>query len=75
MYYSVEYTIDISILQVVHMSIFIDQLACNGCYVCVDLCPTNALKIISGTAQVIDMLCIDCEACVIRCPARAIFKD
>ncbi|WP_304123890.1 4Fe-4S binding protein [Methanosphaera cuniculi] len=47
--------------------------ACNGCPhgLCLDVCPTNAIKI--GSPYVIDTeKCICCSECMDICPANAI---
>ncbi|UCH89977.1 MAG: 4Fe-4S binding protein [Thermoplasmata archaeon] len=54
------------------MTIYVDSLICNGCQVCVDLCPTNALKVVESTCQLIPLLCVNCDACIDRCPTGAI---
>ncbi|HTP06122.1 MAG TPA: 4Fe-4S dicluster domain-containing protein [Nitrospirota bacterium] len=44
---------------------------CTGCGSCLDVCPTEAIKIIDRHA-VITFECIDCGACPRVCPEGAI---
>ncbi|MFH1878149.1 MAG: 4Fe-4S binding protein [Candidatus Omnitrophota bacterium] len=53
------------------MAVIIDSLICNGCGVCVDICPLNAVKIEQKKAVVSDE-CVECGACVNECPNGAI---
>lgn len=45
---------------------------CNGCGVCVEICPTGAVYLVDGKAAVDQKLCCDCQACVAACPTEAI---
>lgn len=45
---------------------------CQGCGICIQICPRGAIKL-TGAVAVIDMdLCDDCEECVFACPNGAI---
>ncbi|HII59817.1 TPA: 4Fe-4S binding protein [Methanocaldococcus jannaschii] len=44
---------------------------CIGCGLCVDVCPTNAIKIFSFR----ETICSVCGTCVDVCPNNAIIKD
>ncbi|MBN1432447.1 MAG: 4Fe-4S binding protein [Methanomicrobiaceae archaeon] len=48
---------------------------CTGCETCVDVCPSEAIKMEDGIAVVDEDLCVDCEACVDECPAEAIHME
>ncbi|MDA8422537.1 MAG: 4Fe-4S binding protein [Nitrospiraceae bacterium] len=49
----------------------INENKCSGCGTCLDVCPTEAIKMQDGHA-VITMECIDCGACPRVCPEGAI---
>jgi Fe-S-cluster-containing hydrogenase component 2 len=49
----------------------INENKCTGCGTCLDVCPTEAIKMQDGHA-VIMMECIDCGACPRVCPEGAI---
>ncbi|MEC9488892.1 MAG: 4Fe-4S binding protein, partial [Halanaerobium sp.] len=44
---------------------------CKDCYKCVRNCPSKAIKISSGHAEVIDELCILDGRCIEVCPQQA----
>ena len=48
---------------------------CYGCTHCMMACPTNAIRIDSGKAVIIDERCIDCGECVKACPVDAIYVE
>jgi 2-oxoglutarate ferredoxin oxidoreductase subunit delta len=51
----------------------IDNLLCKGCALCVDFCPTDALKIDGPYAAIKDLdRCTGCQVCNLRCPDLAI---
>lgn len=45
---------------------------CVGCGVCVDACPSEAIKMVDDIAVIDAEACIDCEACISECPNEAI---
>ena len=45
---------------------------CIGCGVCVDACPSDAIKMVDDLAVIDEELCVDCGACVDECPNGAI---
>jgi ferredoxin len=47
---------------------------CTGCGSCIDVCPTEAIKIKDGKTS-ITLDCIDCGACPRVCPEGAIKKQ
>jgi iron only hydrogenase large subunit-like protein len=48
-------------------SIIFDPAQCIGCVACTIACPTKAVRVRSGRAQVKPELCIDCGACIHAC--------
>ena len=50
----------------------VDLSKCTGCGVCVDVCPTGAIYIVDGHAQIDETLCHPCEACIPACPEEAL---
>lgn len=51
----------------------ISQKLCKGCGICVDFCPTNALKMSGQYAEISDLdACTGCQLCDLRCPDFAI---
>ncbi len=49
---------------------------CNGCQVCVPVCPTNAISMKDGKAVINPFMCTGCGACIPVCPQEAIdFKN
>ena len=52
----------------------IDPEICDGCGVCVNTCPNDAIGLLSGKACVDQELCLECEACIDICPQGAILS-
>lgn len=44
---------------------------CKGCVNCTKSCPTEAIRIRDGKAQITDSRCIDCGECIRQCPTHA----
>lgn len=53
-------------------SIYVDEDKCIGCSHCMQVCPTEAIRIWSGTASIHPDFCIDCGECYKACPVEAI---
>lgn len=49
-----------------------DLTRCNACVECMRVCPTQAIRTRTGSAEVNDPLCIECGACVEVCPREAL---
>lgn len=52
-------------------SVYVDRARCNGCSHCLKFCPTQAIRVRNGKAQITDKFCIDCGECVRKCVRRA----
>ncbi|MDF2875899.1 MAG: rsxB 1 [Sporomusa sp.] len=44
---------------------------CQGCVICTKRCPTEAIRIRGGKAQITSSRCIDCGECIRHCPGHA----
>ena len=49
--------------------------ACIGCTHCMTVCPTNAIRIRNGLADINEAACVDCGMCLKTCPQHAIFVE
>jgi NAD-dependent dihydropyrimidine dehydrogenase PreA subunit len=47
---------------------------CTGCAACLEVCPTGALFLVNGKADVDLALCSDCKDCLSACPTGAIVR-
>lgn len=58
-------------------SVRLDRDKCKGCTNCIKHCPTEAIRVRNGKAQIIDERCIDCGECIRVCPyhAKIAFTD
>ena len=52
-------------------SVKLDKDLCKGCVTCIKYCPTEAIRIRDGKAEVNETRCIDCGECIRRCPNHA----
>ena len=52
--------------------VFINTEECNGCGVCIDICPTEAITLQNGKAFIDVNLCEVCEVCLDACLQGAI---
>ena len=52
-------------------SVTLDKELCLGCTNCIKRCPTQAIRVREGKAQIISERCIDCGECVRTCPHHA----
>lgn len=55
-----------------HHALKVLDSVCTGCTHCMKVCPTNAIRIREGIAQISDNRCIDCGQCYTACPVHAI---
>lgn len=52
-------------------SVTLDKEKCVGCTNCIKRCPTQAIRVRGGKAQIISERCIDCGECIRVCPHHA----
>ncbi len=52
-------------------SVTLDREKCKGCTKCIQLCPTQAIRVRNGKAKIIKDKCIDCGECIRVCPHHA----
>lgn len=52
-------------------SVRLDVKKCKGCTNCIRRCPTEAIRVRDGKAQIIEERCIDCGECIRVCPNQA----
>lgn len=50
----------------------IDADKCTGCESCIESCPSEAIKMVTGKAVIDNDACVDCGACIDECPVEAI---
>ncbi len=60
---------------VFHHALKVLEDICYGCTHCVRVCPTEALRVRDGKANLDDNRCIDCGKCMQACPVNAIIID
>ncbi|MEG1884626.1 MAG: 4Fe-4S binding protein, partial [Clostridia bacterium] len=53
-------------------SVVLDYKRCRGCTTCIKSCPTEAIRVRSGKAAILNARCIDCGRCIQVCPHKAI---
>ncbi len=52
-------------------SVYLDSDKCMGCTNCIKRCPTEAIRVRGGKAQIIAERCTDCGQCIRVCPHHA----
>lgn len=58
-----------------HHALKISDELCIGCSHCMNVCPTEAIRIRNGKAIIYENRCVDCGECLKACPVRAITID
>jgi iron only hydrogenase large subunit-like protein len=58
-----------------HHALKIQKEECIGCTHCVSICPTEAIRVYEGKAQLFENRCIDCGECFRECPVNAIIIE
>lgn len=61
--------------KVFHHALRIRQDVCIGCSHCMRVCPTEALRVRNGKAELYENRCIDCGECFKVCPTNAIIIE
>ncbi|MEW5719451.1 MAG: 4Fe-4S binding protein [Chloroflexota bacterium] len=51
---------------------YVDETRCAGCGACLQVCPSDAIRLVNDCAQIDAARCNDCRACVEVCPSDAI---
>ncbi len=51
---------------------FVHKELCDGCGLCVDACPLNAISIEDGVAVINELVCKGCGQCLSACPTEAL---
>jgi iron only hydrogenase large subunit-like protein len=58
-----------------HHALKVINEVCIGCTHCMTVCPTQAIRVKKGKAQINDNRCIDCGECYNACPVNAIIVE
>lgn len=58
-----------------HHALKIERDVCIGCSHCMRVCPTEALRVREGKAELYDNRCVDCGECYRVCPVNAIIIE
>ncbi len=53
----------------------VDAEKCFGCTHCMKICPTEAIRVVNGTAVINDKRCVDCGNCLRACPVDAFYVE
>ena len=56
-------------------AIKVDTQKCIGCIHCMKACPTEAIRVVKGVAQISADRCVDCGNCLRVCPVDAFYVE
>ncbi len=56
------------------MSLLVDTEKCEGCGLCLPLCPVQAISVIKNKAAIDQNRCNKCLLCIDECPKNAIYQ-
>ncbi len=60
------------VIDVPPITAFVDEDLCDGCALCIEHCPLEAISISDGLAVVNDSVCTGCGICIAYCPKEAL---
>lgn len=60
---------------VYYHSVRLDREKCKGCVNCIKKCPTEAIRVRGGKAEINEEKCIDCGECIRACPNQAKYVE
>ncbi|HPK05517.1 MAG TPA: 4Fe-4S binding protein, partial [Bacteroidales bacterium] len=55
-----------------HHALYFCKETCIGCTHCMRVCPTQAIRVRNGKAELLPNRCIDCGECYRVCPVDAV---
>lgn len=58
-----------------HHALKVLEDVCTGCTHCMQVCPTEAIRVRNGIAKIINDKCVDCGECYNACPVSAIIVE
>lgn len=59
--------------RVFYHALTVNPETCMGCTHCMKSCPTEAIRVVNGRAEIDLQRCIDCGYCLRSCPTKAIY--